>query len=82
MSEESCLPYQENLAAYALGALDADMVSILESHLEDRQNRQSQLADYRSLTTGLLASYPAKDASSGLRRKLVARLPSHRSRYS
>lgn len=80
MSDESCLPYQENLAAYALGALDADMVSILESHLEDCQNCQSELADYRSLTMGLLQAIPPKKPSPGLRRKLVARLPSHRSR--
>ena len=80
MSEESCLPYQENLAAYALGALDADMVSILKSHLEDCQNCQSELADYRSLTTGLLQAIPPKTPPLGLRRKLVARLPSHRSR--
>jgi anti-sigma-K factor RskA len=80
MSDERCLPYRENLAAYALGTLDADGIPALESHLKSCQGCQSELADYQSVATGLLGSIPPQTPPSGLRRKLVAQLPSHRVR--
>ncbi|MGB7873976.1 MAG: anti-sigma factor [Anaerolineales bacterium] len=78
MSDERCLPYRENLAAYALGTLDADDIRALESHLENCQDCQSELADYQSVTTGLLHSVPPQAPPPSLRRKLVAQLPSQR----
>ncbi len=80
MSDEHCLPYQENLAAYALGTLDSDEIPMLESHLKNCQDCQSELADYQSVTTGLLQSLPPQTPPPGLRRNLIARLPSQRNR--
>jgi anti-sigma-K factor RskA len=80
MSDEHCLPYRENLAAYALGTLDADEIPALESHLENCQDCQSELADYQTVTMGLLQSIPPRTPPSSLRRKLIAQLPSHRTR--
>jgi len=79
MSEERCSPYRENLAAYALGALDADEIPAFESHLDDCQDCQAELADYRAVTTGLLSSVPPQAPPPELRRKLAAQLPSQRS---
>ena len=78
MSNEHCLPYRENLAAYALGTLDADEIPALESHLKNCQDCQSELADYQSVTMGLLQSIPSRTPPPGLRRNLIARLPLQR----
>lgn len=82
MSDERCIPYRENLAAYALGALNADEIRALEIHLKDCQDCQSELAEYQSVTAGLLQSVPPQAPPSGLRRKLAAQLPSQRTRTS
>lgn len=82
MSDEQCLFYRENLAAYALETLDADEIPALESHLETCQDCQAELADYRSVTMGLLQSVPPMTPPSGLRDKLISQLPSHRIRNS
>jgi len=80
MSDERCLPYRENLAAYALGALDADEISALESHLYGCKDCQAELAEYQAVTTGLLQASPPKTPPPGLRRKLVAQLHSQQAR--
>jgi len=80
MSDERCSPYRENLAAYALGTLDAEEISTLESHLQTCQDCQAELADYQAVTTGLLDSVPPRTPSPALRRKLAAQLPSQRAR--
>jgi len=80
MADEHCLPHRENLAAYALGTLDADEIRALESHLKDCQDCQSELADYQSVTAGLLQSVPPQAPPPDLRRKLAVQLPSHRAR--
>jgi anti-sigma-K factor RskA len=80
MSDERCSPYRENLAAYALGTLDADEIRALEAHLRDCQDCQSELAEYQAVTTGLLGSIPPQAPPPGLRRKLAAQLPSQRAR--
>ena len=82
MSDEQCLFYRENLAAYALETLDADEIPALESHLETCQDCQAELADYRSVTMGLFQSVPPMTPPSGLRDKLISQLPSHRIRNS
>jgi len=82
MSDERCLPYRENLAAYALGTLDADEIPALESHLKGCQDCQSELAEYQSVTMGLLGAIPPQPPPPELRYKLVAQLPSHRTRTS
>ena len=78
MSDERCLSYRENLAAYAFGALDADEIRALEAHLQSCQDCQSELADYQSVSAGLLHSVPPQTPPPGLRRKLAAQLPSKR----
>ena len=80
MSDERCSPYRENLAAYALGALDADEISALESHLEGCKDCQAELAEYQAVTTGLLGAVPPQTPSSDLRHELAAQLPSQRIR--
>ena len=80
MSDERCSPYRENLAAYALGALDADEIRALETHLKDCQDCQAELVDYQSVTTGLLESVPPQTPPPDLRRKLAAQLPSQQAR--
>jgi anti-sigma-K factor RskA len=82
MSDERCLPHRENLAAYALCALDAAEASALEAHLETCQDCQSELADYQAVASGLSQSIPPHRPPEGLRRKLIARLPSQRRRIS
>jgi anti-sigma-K factor RskA len=82
MSDERCLPYRDNLAAYALGALDADDISALESHLAECQDCRSELADYQSVASGLLQSIPPQTPPPRLRHELIARLPSHQPRTS
>lgn len=82
MSDEHYHPQRENLAAYALGALDAEDVSALEAHLAGCLACQAELADFRSVTSGLLESVPLQQPPAGLRRALIARLPSQQSRTS
>ena len=75
MSDEHCLPYRENLAAYALDALDAEDIHALEAHLADCQDCQSVLAEYQSVASGLLQSVPPQTPPKRVRRKLIARHP-------
>lgn len=80
MSDQPSHPHRDNLAAYALGALDADEIPELESHLAGCQDCWNELADYQSVTMGLLQSLPLQVPPSGLRRRLMSKLPSHRKR--
>jgi anti-sigma-K factor RskA len=80
MSDERCSPYRENLAAYALGTLDADEIPALESHLDGCKDCQAELADYQAVAAGLLSSVPPQEPPPGLRRKLAAQFLSQRSR--
>lgn len=82
MSNQRCSLYRENLAAYALGTLDADEIRALESHLKDCQDCQSELEAYRSVAIGLLESVPPQAPPPELRRKLAAQLPSQRTSTS
>ncbi|RME87450.1 MAG: hypothetical protein D6770_09345 [Anaerolineae bacterium] len=74
MSREECTPYRENLAAYALGALDMEDVQALETHLQRCAGCRAELADYRAIGEGLLAALPRRDPPAGLKRRLAARL--------
>ena len=82
MSNELCHPYSENLAAYAIGTLDADEIPALESHLETCQYCQSELAAYQSVSIGLLQAASPQTPPPKLRRKLVAHIPSQHTRTS
>lgn len=76
MVHDEHAPFRENIPAYAVGALDADEVAALESHLRMCASCQTELTEYRLVTTGLLHAVPAKTPSSELRLKLASRLPS------
>jgi anti-sigma-K factor RskA len=82
MSDERCLPHRDNLAAHALGALDAGELRALESHLADCQKCQSELADYQSVASSLLQSIPPQTPPARLRSALIDRLPSHQPQTS
>jgi anti-sigma-K factor RskA len=66
--------YKDNLAAYALGALDAQETSALEAHLRTCDDCRLELADYQRVTTGLLTALPPQKPSPKLKRSLQKRL--------
>ena len=72
--DENHIAFQESLAAYALGALDADEVASLEAHLQTCESCREELAGYRALSDGLLAGLPPRQPSPALRRRLQGRL--------
>lgn len=78
MTEQHHKPYRENLAAYALGTLDEDETRMLEEHLENCTQCQAELADYMTVSKGLLAALPPQEPHPRLRKKLGARLPDNK----
>ena len=66
--------FKDNLAAYALGALDAKETSALEAHLRTCDDCRLELADYQRVSTGLLTALPPQKPSPKLRRSLQKRL--------
>jgi anti-sigma-K factor RskA len=77
MLQDEHAPFRENIPAYAIGALDAEDITALESHLKTCATCQAELAEYRSVTIGLLQSAPPRVPSPELRHRLAARLPKH-----
>ena len=77
MANEEHNSFLENIPAYAIGALDDGDVAALESHLRICASCRARLAEYQSVTMGLLQSTSPRTPSPALRRKLTARLPSH-----
>jgi anti-sigma-K factor RskA len=71
---DSHLVFQENLAAYALGALDADDARALQAHLQTCESCRARLAGYQRLSAGLLAALPPRPPSRNLKRTLVQHL--------
>lgn len=65
---------KENLAAYALGALDAGEVAALEGHLSTCKSCAADLAAYRRITGGLLAVLPPQTPPAAVKRKIQQRL--------
>lgn len=76
MSREQCRPYQENLPAYSLGALDAEELAALEAHLQTCADCTAELAEYRTISDGLLHALPPRTPPARLRRNLLTKLPS------
>ncbi len=74
MIDEKRDPYREDIAAYALGALDADDIPALEQHLETCMECQAELEQYRAVSDGMLQALPPQLPPSGIRRRLQARL--------
>lgn len=75
MSEDHKIQFQENIAAYALGALDQEEAVQLEEHLQSCQECQHELADYQSIAVGLLESVPPIAPDPKVKNALAARLP-------
>ncbi len=74
--EQNHSTFQDNLAAYALGALDPDETGALEAHLTTCDACRAELSAYRGLSAGLLAAFPARAPRRDVRRnleKLLAR---------
>jgi anti-sigma-K factor RskA len=63
-------PYRENLAAYALGALDTGEIPALEQHLQTCESCQDELDAFQEVDDGLLAALPPRQPSPELRRRL------------
>jgi anti-sigma-K factor RskA len=70
------LAYKENLAAYAMGALDAEESSALEAHLRACHSCRVELADYQRISAGLLTALPPRAPRAALRRNLQKTLQS------
>lgn len=75
MTRDEHTPYLENIPAYAIGALDAEDVLALESHLQTCASCRTELAEYRALSESLLMAVPPKQPSAALRKRLQSRLP-------
>lgn len=64
----------DNLAAYALGALDPGDVAAVELALATDEAARRRLAAYRAVATALALSAPPVAAPAGVRARLLARL--------
>ena len=71
------LAYKENLAAYALGALDAGETSALEAHLLTCDSCRTELAGYQKISAALLTALPPQAPPAAIRRNLQKTLQSH-----
>ncbi len=68
--------YQENLPAYALGALDPEEVAALEAHLQTCEACRAELADYQQVGSGLLTALPPRLPRAAVKRSLQRELRS------
>ncbi len=71
---EPHLTFQENLAAYALGMLEAGEARALEDHLQSCDECQAELADYERINAGLLSAMLPRQPRAALKRALQKRL--------
>ena len=78
MANEEHTPFIENIPAYALGALDADEVAALETHLQSCASCRTELAEYHAISESLLMAVPPRQPPAALRKRLQSRLPSAR----
>ena len=68
------LVFQENVAAYALEALDSEDVAALEAHLRTCDSCQADLEAYRGVREGLLSALPPRAPGASVRGALQRRL--------
>ena len=71
---------QENLPAYALGALDPEDIAALEAHLQTCESCRTELVKYRAISDNLLMATPPRPPSAALRKRLQSQLPSAQKR--
>ncbi len=76
MAQDEHSPFRENLPAYALGALDAEDIAALETHLQTCESCRTELAEYRRISDSLLTALPPRQPSAALRKRLQSQLPS------
>jgi len=76
MARDEHIPFIENIPAYAIGALDAEEVAALESHLKTCASCRTELAEYHLVSESLLMAVPPIQPSAALRKRLQSRLPS------
>lgn len=74
MSEEHKTNYQDNIPAYALGALDNREARHLEEHLKSCLACQAELTKYQSVSTNLLSALPPQVPPSSIRKNLMKQL--------
>lgn len=72
--------FRDNLAAYALGALDEAEASALEAHLQTCETCRAELVEYQRVGSGLLAALPPRPARAAVRRSLQQQFTSPASR--
>jgi anti-sigma-K factor RskA len=70
------LIYKENLAAYAMGALNAEEASALEAHLRTCDSCRAELADYQRVSAGLLSALPPQAPPAAIKKNLQMTLRS------
>ena len=75
MAQDEHTPYLENIPAYAIGALDVDDVTALETHLQNCPSCRTELAEFRAMSESLLTAIPPKLPSALLRKRLQSQLP-------
>lgn len=78
MIEDHKKHYRDNLAAYALGALDGRDIRLLEDHLESCQECRVELEDYLAVSEGLLSALPPRTPPSSLKKRVITQLPNKR----
>src|SRR5512138_3254422 len=66
--------FQDNLAAYAIGALDPEEAAALEKHLQTCEPCRLELATYQRVSVGLLGALPPQPPPRSVRRDLEKRL--------
>lgn len=76
MIDDEHTPFLEDIPAYAVGALDADEIVALESHLRTCASCRTELAEYRLVSESLLMAVPSKQPSAELRRRIQRQLSS------
>jgi len=75
MTENHNTLYRENLAAYALGALDIEEKRLLEEHLDTCAVCQTELIEFMVVSEGLLSALPPKAPNPRLKKRLITFLP-------
>ncbi len=72
--------FQDDLAAYALGALEPEETAALEAHLQTCGACRTELTDYQRVGSGLLAALPPQPPRPALKRALQKKLAAQSSR--